>query len=58
MAEGRPGWHRAPAAERERQSTQVASRGVGGGAVRETQRGRDGRQRHPEDVHQEETGTD
>ena len=27
-------------------------------AVRETQRGRDGRQRHPEDVHQEETGTD
>ena len=58
VAEGRPGWHRAPAAERKRQSTQVASRGVGGGAVRETQRGRDGRQRHPEDVHQEETGTD
>lgn len=34
VAQTRPGWHPAPA-ELERQSTQVASRGVGGGAVRE-----------------------
>lgn len=54
VAEGWFGWHRA-APER---STQVASPGVGGGAVRKTQRSWDGRQRHPEDVHQEETGTD
>lgn len=36
----------------------MASPRVGGGAARETQRSRDGRQRHPEDVRQEETGTD
>lgn len=55
VAASRPRGHRAPD---ERQSEQVASWGVGGGAVREAEGGGDGRQRHPEDVHQEETGSD